>query len=85
MIPSIFLPLASDSEEVTAARELYASTKDPTGALKLMPKWKALERQLLQGLEIHAERKNYLGALSFVSLTKSPIENVCKAFLFYPI
>ncbi len=60
-----FLWLA-DSEEVNAAREHYCSTKDATGALKRMPRWKGIEWQLLRGLETHGDKNNFLGALNFV-------------------
>ncbi|XP_064399578.1 pseudouridylate synthase 7 homolog [Halichondria panicea] len=65
-IALILKPRHGDSEEVNAAREHYHSTKDAAGALKSMPRWKSIERQLLQGLESHGEKKNFLGALNFI-------------------
>ena len=57
-------------QEVREAREYYHSCKDARGALKRMPKWMNMERQLLQGLEKHADKRNFLGALNFVSQCK---------------
>lgn len=56
-----------ESQEVCEAREYYHLSKDVSGTLKRMPKWMNMERQLLQGLERHGEKRNFLGALNFVS------------------
>ena len=41
-------------------------TKDAAGAAAKMPKWRSIEKSLLQGLEKHAAKSNLLGALNFV-------------------
>ena len=49
------------------ARRYYLETKDAAGAVAKMPKWRSVEKSLLQGLAKHAEKANLLGALNFVS------------------
>ena len=55
-----------ESEETRTARQYYLETKDAAGAVAKMPKWRSVEKSLLQGLAKHAEKANLLGALNFV-------------------
>lgn len=66
-IDLILKPRPGESEEVSSAREYYQSSGgDVSGTLSRWPRYRYLERQLLQGLEKHASLNNYLGALNFI-------------------
>ena len=60
------LPL-TESDEVSSVRQYYQRSKDAAGAATKMPKWRSIEKSLLQGLAKHADKANLLGALNFVS------------------
>ena len=57
----------TESDEVSSARQYYQRSKDAAGAATKMPKWRSIEKSLLQGLAKHADTANLLGALNFVS------------------
>ena len=57
----------AEPESVSSARKYYLESKDAPGAAAMMPKWRSIEKNLLQGLEKHADKCNLLGALNFVS------------------
>lgn len=60
---------SAESQEVASAREYYQSSGgDASGTLSRWPKYRYMERQLLQGMEKHASLNNYLGALNFVRM-----------------
>ena len=57
-----------ENKEIASARQYYLETKDAASAVAKMPKWRSVEKNLLQGLAKHADTANLLGALNFVSI-----------------